>query len=75
MKRVSPKIITDSTIIYARLNGYCYHLNRHCVMLRDGAFERYGYRQITQEDVKSQGLNPCVCAYDESVNRSVLHSE
>ncbi len=57
------KPISNNTTIYARPNGIHYHLDRNCPILQSGDFERMGYIEIKQSEIKRRKLNPCVCAY------------
>jgi len=46
--------------IYARPNGEHYHL-RYCIMLLNGDFEKWGYVEITPDDIKRRSLKRCSC--------------
>lgn len=59
------KPIDDSTIIYARPDGWHYHLNRQCSMLQGEDFERLRYIEINKSEIKKRRLNPCLCAYED----------
>ncbi len=63
MKDKSIKPIDKNTIIFARPNGYAYHIDRNCKMLQGSQFEHYGYVQIKIGDIKKRDLFPCpACA-------------
>lgn len=66
-----PKLIpiTKDTVIFARPDGWNYHLDRNCSMLQGGDFERLGYVTIKQEEVKKRHLRPCLCAYEGNKDR------
>ncbi len=55
--------ISDDTEIYARPDGWHYHLSAKCPMLTGGDFERLHYKLISKDDIKTRGLSPCACAY------------
>jgi hypothetical protein len=55
--------LTDDSVIYARPDGWHYHLRRDCPML-EGDFERFGYTTITKAEVEKRRLWPCLCAYE-----------
>lgn len=67
------KPINADTVIYARPNGWHYHLDRECPMLSGDDFERLKYEVIKQKDIKKRGLRPCMCAYDDSENRQITN--
>lgn len=53
--------LEEADAIYARPTGERYHLKRECRMLNE--FEKFGYKEITPEEVKRRKLFPCPCAY------------
>ncbi len=61
---LTQKPIDDKTVIYARPNGWHYHLDKNCKMMGDGDFEKYGYVQIKKSEIKKRHLLACLCAYD-----------
>lgn len=65
MKYHNLKPITKDTIIYARPNGWAFHLDRNCIMLSGSQFKDYGYVQIKKADIERRKLAPCACAYKE----------
>ncbi len=56
-------IIKDETKIYARTDGWHYHLGEECKMLAGGDFVRLGYVEISEADIVKRKLNPCLCEY------------
>ena len=56
-------IIKGETKIYARPDGWHYHLDKECPMLSGGDFVRLGYEEISETDIATRKLNPCSCAY------------
>jgi hypothetical protein len=67
---MKPTPVNDKTLIYARPEGWHYHLNRDCVMLSGGQFENYKYTTITPKDIRKRHLSPCVCAYGDAKLRT-----
>lgn len=59
------KPTNKDTTIYARPDGWHYHLDRNCSMLQGGDFERLGYITITLKAIKRRHLNPCICCYED----------
>lgn len=60
-----PKLIPleEAKVIYARPNGWHYHLDRDCAMLRGSQFKRHAYREVPAAIVRRRRLIPCGCAY------------
>lgn len=69
MSKIALKPLTESSTIYARPNGWAYHLDRNCTMLEGGQFEHYQYTKITPEDINHRHLVPCVCAYNNALRK------
>ncbi len=66
----SLKPITKDTIIFARPDGWHYHLDRNCEMLQGSQFERLGYIRILQDEIEGLDLFPCPsCAIKEEFKR------
>lgn len=66
-------IIGGVTKIYARPDGWHYHLDRECSMLQGSDFEKLGYKEISIGDIVKRRLNPCGCAYvNFGIRKSVL---
>ena len=64
------KPINADTVIYARQEGWHYHLDRNCPMLSGGDFERLKYEIISPKRIKKRGLNPCpACTYEDGLQR------
>lgn len=52
--------------VYARPHGWHYHLNKECIMLQGGDFERMHYAEIQKTEIGKLKLNPCpACAYEK----------
>jgi len=51
-------------MVYIRPGGSHYHALRDCTMLKDGDFERLGYRPIELEKVNRKKYRPCACAIE-----------
>lgn len=55
---------------YARSNGRHYHVSLECPMLNGGQFEHYGYKEVSQREIKKHKLWPCPCACREESART-----
>jgi len=63
------QITNGVTKIYARPDGWHYHLDKGCPMLQGGDFDKLGYKEIKVSDITKRHLNPCPCCYQDSVRR------
>lgn len=59
------KTINENTTVYARPDGWHFHLDRNCPMLIDNDFEKMGYIGIKASEIKERRLSPCECCYEE----------
>ncbi len=53
------KPIDGETIIFARPDGWHYHLDKNCPMLQGGDFERLKYTRITRVELAKRKLWAC----------------
>jgi hypothetical protein len=55
--------LEEAPVIYARPEGWHYHLDRDCTMLQGSQFKRHAYREVPAAIVRRRSLVPCGCAY------------
>lgn len=47
--------------LYARPDGSHVHIDRGCLILAGGDFERLGYKEVTIGEARTRRLNVCPC--------------
>lgn len=63
--RHSLKALDEKSKVYARPDGWHYHLRKDCPMLQGGDFMRLKYADIRTEGLFKRRLTPCACCYDD----------